>query len=214
MSAIIFSGNPGVGKTYKATALVLCAIDVGKRVAVNWDLIDLGVPVVDLRNREITPEDNLIAGPVVFRYDEYKEVDGLCDADIYNDEAQAQAGARDWESMGKKTRLWLSMHRHFGTNLLFFTQHYKFVDVYFRRLSVGHAWSLHRFFNFTLSIPRPQADPETGELGTVDIFGFLAVMRPWKDLDHPNPIPAFWKLLFRSRQVTKYYRTRSPKKNN
>ncbi len=221
MSALIFSGNPGVGKTYQATAMVLCALDKGRRVAVNWEVVPPeGVVVYDLRARcgpscghvhTTIDQANEIDVPVVFFYETYEDVMGLIDADVYNDEAQANAGARDWEKLSSRVRLWLSMHRHFRINLLFFTQHYKFVDVYPRRLASGNVLSMHRFLLFTFSVPRPAADAETGELKGLDLWNSLVVMRPWKDLDHPNPLPKMWTLLMRSRSVPDHYRTHSPK---
>lgn len=221
MSAHIFSGAPGVGKTYTGTALVLEALDRGLRVAVNWEIAPpADVNVLDLRRegadggerRPVSVVDvNVAEGPVVIRYDEYSEIIGLADAVVFNDEAQATSGARDWESMTKRTRLWLSMHRHYRLTLIFLTQHYKFIDVYYRRLGVGNVRSMTRLLNLTLLFPRPDADPELGELGSTDVLGVNLIWRPWKDLDHEYLLPGFWRLLKFSKLVPQHYATHQPR---
>jgi hypothetical protein len=222
MSAYLFSAAPGVGKTYTGTAFALYALERAFRVAVNWDMIPPeGVALVDLRKgldaegRQRKPisirEANAIDGPVLFRYDEFADIIGLVECAVYHDEAQATTGARDWEGMSKRIRLWLSMHRHYRCTLFFFSQHYKFVDVYFRRIAVGNVSTLGRFLNLTFEFPRPEADPETGELGKPDFFGTKLIIRPWKDLDLPNPLPGFWDLLRVSRLVPAHYFTHQPR---
>jgi len=141
-------------------------------------------------------------------FESYDELYGLEDIDILADEAQNNAGARDWEALSKRTRNWLSHHRHFGNNLLFFTQHYKFVDVYIRRLAPKGVWSVWRLLNVTVAWPHPDADPESGEKGRVDLFGVRLFIRPWRDLDHPWPVGGFWALLGLSRETPHLYMTR------
>lgn len=231
MAALIFEGPPGVGKTFSGTAIALVLLK-RRKVAVNWNMTPLEgqrhVCVRWMDNHNKADKDGVIDDPchlehlsiaavnsipdaVLIRYQEFNEADGLTDVDVLNDEAQATAGARDWESMSKRTRLWLSMHRHFRTNLLFLTQHYKFVDVYFRRLATGDVFTLWRLFNMTWILPRPLADSETGELGMGDIFGMYLIWRPWKTLDHPWPMPKFWELLKASLLVPSHYQTHQPK---
>jgi len=191
MSAFLFEGPVGGGKSYAATTMVHWLLLRGRRVAINWDMR------VPLEYRKL-----------LTRYEEFKEIFGQEDIDIFCDEAQSSAGSRDWENMPKAVRNWLSHHRHYGNNLLFFTQHYKFVDVYVRRLAPGGVWSIWRFLNLTGATPRPEADPETGELRALKISGSRLFIRPWKDLDHPYPIGGFFDLLGLSKETPSLYGTR------
>lgn len=191
MSAFVFYGEVGSGKTFGATAMALWLVRQGRRVAHNW---------------HIDWPDEYKAQAVFF--EEYSDLFGLEDIDIMADEAQNNAGARDWEALPKKVRNWLSHHRHFGNNLLFFTQHYKFVDVYIRRLAPKGVWHVFRLLNLTLAIPNPDADPETGEVGRHDMLGTRMFIRPWHDLDHPYPIGGFFALAAASREVPHLYQTR------
>lgn len=191
MGAFVFHGEIGSGKTYAGTAMAFWLVRQGRRVAHNWD----------------------ISWPKEYRhlavkFSEFGELFGMEDVDILADEAQNSAGARDWEAMPKKVRNWLSQHRHFGNNLLFFTQHYKFVDVYIRRLAPKGVWHVFRVLNLTLAMPNPEANPETGEMGNHEILGSRLFVRPWKDLDHPNPIGGFFALAKLSRLVPLLYNTR------
>jgi len=191
MSAFLFEGPIGGGKSYAATTMVHWLLLRGRRVAVNWDLVVPG----EYRY-------------LVTRYEGLDELFGLEDIDIFCDEAQSSAGSRDWEAMPKKVRNWLSHHRHYGNNLLFFTQHYKFVDVYIRRLAPTGVWSVWRFLNLTGATPRPEANPEDGNLNAPKISGSRLFIRPWKDLDHPYPIGGFLDLIGLSRQTPELYKTR------
>lgn len=222
MSVNFFNGPPGVGKSFQGTAYALHCLDLGLRVAVSWDLTPPeGVRVYDLRRFDDAGEPrtpdltiaqaNAVDGPVVFRFKELLEVFGLVGVNIFKDEAQNDLGSRDWEKMPLKVRIWMSMHRHFRTNLFLYTQHFKFVDIYPRRLAIGNVSSLARFLNLTFEMPRPQADSETGELGPVDLLGIRVIVRPWKSLDLPVPIPGFWKLAWNlSRRVPAHYNTHVP----
>lgn len=221
-----FNGPPGVGKTYHATAYALHCLDVGERVAVSWRLLPPdGVRVIDLRRHdddgtERTPdmtiaEANRVLGPVIFRFDVLQEAFGLRWCQVFRDEAQNELGARDWEKLSLKVRIWMSEHRHYGTNLFLYTQHYKFVDVYPRRLAVGNVSSIYRLLNLTLETPCPMADPETGELGPRDLLATRLIRRPWHSLDIRVPIPGFWKLLLDlSKRVTSHYQTHAPHEND
>jgi len=102
-------------------------------------------------------------------------------------------------------------HRHHRTNLFLYTQDYKFVDVYPRRLARYNVYTIARWLNLTLEMPRPNANSETGELGQVDLFSIRLIVRPWRDLDYKVPWPSWWKL-FRnlSRRVTAHYTTHAP----
>jgi len=191
MSAFLFCGDIGSGKTYAGTTLALWLVKHGRKVAHNWH-IDWPE---DLKKHAIHFED-------------YADIMGEEDIDILADEAQNNAGARDWESMPKRVRNWLSQHRHFGNNLLFFTQHYKFVDIYIRRLAPKGVWSVHRLLNLTFAVPRIEPNPETGEEGRANPFGGRLFIRPWKDLDHPWPIGGLVALAKLSRLVPTLYRTR------
>lgn len=191
MSAFLFGGEVGSGKTYAATTMAHWLMRKGRKVAVNWKL-----------TAPAGMEHLLVY------FEEYGELFGLEDIDILADEAQSNAGARDWEALPKKTRNWLSHHRHYGNNLLFFSQHYKFVDVYIRRLAPKGYWSIFRVLNLTLAVPHPDADPETGEPGRPDILGMRMFIRPWHDLDHPWPIGGFFALLGLSRETPSLYLTR------
>lgn len=219
MSCLLFHGNVGTGKTFLATGMVLEGLQY-RTQAVNWDLTtpkkakEAGlevVPIIDLRGvgykTGLLPKDG---GPYLIRYDDLDEVYGLEDADIWHDEAQNTTGARDWESMPKKIRRWLSEHRHYGLNLIFLTQHYKFVDVYFRRLA-DHVFEVWRILHLSFLSPCPDADSETGEAGRSAFLGLRSVRRPWKDLEQWWPIPAFWALWRRSAEIPDAYNTRAKK---
>jgi len=191
MSAFIFFGEIGSGKTYAATTLAHWLVRRGRKVAHNW-AIDWPSEVRHL----------------AVRFEDYNELYGMEDVDVLADEAQNSLGARDWESQPKKIRNWLSQHRHFGNNLLFFTQHYKFVDVYLRRLAPKQAWGVWRLLNLTGATHYPEANPETGETGVPSPLRSRLFLRPWKDLDHPWPIGSIIELLRLSKETPTLYETR------
>lgn len=220
-----FNGPPGAGKTFHGTAYALHALDKGMRTAVSWALAPPeGVKVYDLRARDDVGEErrpdlsiqaaNELEGPVMFRFSELTDVFGLRDVQLFKDEAQNDLGSRDWEKMPLRVRIWMSEHRHYRTNLFLYTQHFKFVDIYPRRLALGNVFSIARALNLTFEFPRPDADSETGELGPVDLFATKIVLRPWKGLDQPVPIPGFWRLLLNlSKRVPHHYNTHAPHEN-
>jgi len=176
MSCFLLHGNVGTGKTAITTGLVLLNLDSGRDQAVNWDVeCPEGVRFVDLRGKTFQEAKvPKIGGVTLYRYDDLPDMFGVEDCDIYTDEAQNTMGARDWESMPKSTRRWLSEHRHWGCNLIFLTQHYKFVDVYFRRLA-DHVWEVWRLFHLSFMSPCPEADPETGEPGRSEFLKLRAI---------------------------------------
>jgi len=201
-------GGVGTGKTFLGTGIVLLNLRSGRSQAVNWNMVaPEGVCSVDLRKDEegngwnswrkwAKESGEWYPGQTyLYRYDDLWQTYGVEDADIYHDEAQNTTGARDWESMPKHVRAWLSEHRHYGLNIVFFTQHYKFVDVYFRRLAT-EVWEVWRLLNLSFMSPCPDADSETGEPGRSKILGLRAIRRPWRDLERWWPIPsltALWK---------------------
>jgi len=216
-----FNGSPGAGKTYHATAYILYCLKHQLRVAASWDVVPPeGVRLVDLRRHgndaearqpDCTIEQaNRIEGATIFRFDALDELFGLRHCQVFKDEAQNDLGSRDWEKMPLRVRIWMSEHRHYAVNLFLYTQHYKFVDIYPRRLGLGSVYSIVRLLNLTLEIPRPQADSETGELGMPDIFSTKIVWRPWRGVDQPVPHPGFFELLKLSRLVPMHYRTHAP----
>jgi len=191
MGGFIFCGGIGSGKSYIGTTMARWVIENGRKVAHNWDI-------------HWNTEDRKLAT----RFNDISEVATLEDTDIFIDEAQATAGARDWEKLSPKIRNWLSQHRHYGCNLIFLSQHYKFVDVYVRRLCPEGTWSVFRLLNMTFAVERPESDPELGTLGGVDIWSLRAFQRPWRDLDHPWPIGSFSDLLRLSKTTAGMYGTR------
>jgi len=216
-----FNGPPGVGKTYHGTAYALFCLDHQLRVAVSWAMTPpLDVQSFDLRRHDDAGGDrvpdltiekaNDIQGPVLFRFSELTEIFGLRRIQVFKDEAQNDLGSRDWEKMPLKVRIWMSEHRHYMTNLFLYTQHYKFVDIYPRRLGLGNVHTITRFLNLTLEIPRPEADSETGELGPAAILDTKVVPRPWKGLDMLVPNPGFWTLLRYGARVPAHYNTHAP----
>jgi len=207
-----FNGPPGVGKSFHGTAYVLHCLDLGLRVAVSWDIVPPeGTKLIDLRGKRSGSTWNEVEGPVLFRFDHLDEVFGLKAVQIFKDEAQNDLGSRDWEKMALEVRIWMSEHRHYLTNLYLYTQHFKFVDIYPRRLALGNVYSLARVLHLTLEMPRPDADSETGELGRVDIFGIRVVQRPWRHLDIAVPWPSWWRLFTTlSKRVPTAYRTHAP----
>lgn len=209
MSCLLFHGNVGTGKTFLATGMVLEGLPY-RTQAVNWDMAVPDVPLIDLRGVGYKKELVDPERPCLIRYDDLDEVYGLEDADIWHDEAQNTTGARDWESMPKKIRRWLSEHRHYGLNLIFLTQHYKFVDVYFRRLA-DHVFEVWRLLHLSFLSPCPDADSETGEAGRSAFLGLRSVRRPWKDLEQWWPIPTFLALWKRSAEIPATYNTRAKK---
>jgi len=139
------------------------------------------------------------------------EIFGLRECQVFKDEEQNDLGARDWEKLALRVRIWMSEHRHYLVNLFLYTQDYKFVDIYPRRLARNRVYSITRFLNLTLEMPRPDANSETGELGKVAIFSIRFIVRPWRDLDYLVPWPTFWKLLTNlSKRVPFVYRTHAP----
>lgn len=224
MSCLFFNGPPGHGKTFHITAYVLHCLDLGLRVAYSSGssiVPPAGVRVVDLRSSDdvgeyrkpdmTMTEANSVEGPVLFRFEGLQDILGLTDCQVFKDEAQNDLGARDWEKMTLKLRIFLSEHRHYRLNLFFYTQHYKFVDVYPRRLALGSVYTIVRFLRYTFEIPRPAADPETGELGPADILGLRIIVRPRRGLDLPLYLPGFLKLMFNlSRRVPAHYTTHAP----
>jgi len=220
-----FNGPPGVGKTFHATAYALHCLDLGLRIAVSWRLEPpTGVLVYDLRKHDDAGNDrnpdlsidaaNELVGPVIFRFSELTEVFGLRLCQVFKDEAQNDLGSRDWEKMPLRVRIWMSEHRHYLVNLFLYTQHFKFVDIYPRRLALGNVFTITKILNFTLEIPRPKADSETGELGNPDILSTKLILRPWKTLDLVPPIPGFWRLLTNlSSRVPAHYNTHAPHEN-
>lgn len=211
-STFLFHGNIGAGKTFLGTAMVLALLERGEHVAVNWGIVPPeGATEADLRGRKgwypLQPREE--GKTYLYRYDEYEELWGVEDCHIFNDEAQATAGARDWESMGKKTRNWLSHLRHFGNTLVMLSQHYKFVDVYFRRLAPDGVYRIFRLLNLSLAFPNPQADPETGEAGLTSPIGGRLVVRPWHGLDHPSPVSGFFRILKWGFRTPEHYLTRN-----
>lgn len=216
-----FNGPPGVGKTYHGTAYALYCLDHQLRVAVSWSMTPpAGVRFFDLRRQDDvgnhrTPDltidqANVVQGPTLFRFSQLMEIFGLRHCQVFKDEAQNDLGARDWEKMPLQVRIWMSEHRHYATNLFLYTQHYKFVDVYPRRLGLGHVHTITRFLNLTLEIPRPEADSETGELGMPDILATKVVPRPWRGLDELVPDPGFFDLLALGKRVPFHYQTHAP----
>lgn len=217
-----FNGEPGVGKTFHGTAYALHALDLQLRVAVSWSMVPPeGVAFYDLRTHDDSGEErrpdltirqaNDVPGPVLFRFDALQELFGISDCQVFKDEAQNDLGARDWEKLALRTRIWMSEHRHYRTNLWLYTQDYKFVDVYPRRLARYNVYTIARWLNLTLEMPRPDANSETGELGKVDLFGIRVIVRPWKDLDFKVPWPGWWKLATDlSKRVLLHYRTHDP----
>jgi len=226
----IIEGPKGTGKTFGATALVLRLLEMalkylkrrGRGVAVNWDVVPpKWAKLVDLRKPKNLPKNPEGAKeryeregicPTLYRFDDWSQLLKLEDVDIVSDEAQSAAGARDWEKMPKYVRNWLSHLRHFGVNLIALTQHYKFVDIYLRRLIGSRGvWSSWRIFNLTVWVHRSGADPETGEMkmpGIMDLLDFRLFVRPFRDLDAPSPICDFRSLLEWSRKVPEHYMTR------
>lgn len=216
-----FNGPPGVGKTYHGTAYALYCLDRQLRVAVSWNMTPPeGVRLVDLRPRDDAGNErrpdmtieaaNDVEGPVLFRFSELVEIFGLRRVQVFKDEAQNDLGSRDWEKMPLRVRIWMSEHRHYMTNLYLYTQHYKFVDIYPRRLGLGNVHTITRFLNLTLEIPRPEADSETGELGPPAIFDTKAVPRPWRGLDMYVPDPGFFDLWGLGKRVPAHYSTHAP----
>lgn len=216
-----FNGPPGVGKTYHGTAWVLFCLERSLRVAVSWKLTPPETTtVVDLRRLDDDgtarrPDmdiaaANALPGPVLFRFSQLTDIFGLRHCQIFKDEAQNDLGSRDWEKMPLKVRIWMSEHRHYAVNLFMYTQHFKFVDIYPRRLALGNVHSIVRLLNLTLQIPRPNADSETGELGTPDLFALRVVRRPWRGLDLPVPDPGFLDLWRLSKLVPRHYQTHDP----
>jgi len=229
MSVLFFNGPPGAGKTFHGTAYALHCLDKGLRIAVSWDFMPPpGVPIFDLRHEiggeprkpDISIEAaNACSGPVVFRFEPLTDIFGLRDCQVFKDEAQNDLGARDWEKLALRVRIWMSEHRHYRVNLFLYTQFFKFVDVYPRRLAMdGGVYSIARFLNLTLEFPRPDADSETGELRRVDLLGTRIIIRPWRHLDLPLPWPSFFKLVYDlSPRVPAHYTTHAPhalKKNS
>jgi len=221
MAFLMFSGSPGTGKTWVLVSWATIFLQNGYRVASNAEFIPPeGTRIVDLRhtgpegNRQ--PDMTIAAanetqGPVLFLFDGWKDIIGLTECQVFKDEAQADTGARDWESLGIRDRLWMSMHRHYRTNVFLFTQHLKFVDIYPRRLAVGSVYSMAKFLNLTLVMPCPDADMETTEFGTPDFLGTTIVVRPWKSIDFPVWFPGTRELWKVRRTVAAAYATHKPK---
>jgi hypothetical protein len=217
MGDLLIEGMKRTGKTYGGTTMIRDCWDRGISTASNWEValpswvlsLDVrGYQRGEARRAQADARDCGWTGPIHFRYDEPVEIAGVRSTVVFADEAQNSAGARDWESLPKWVRNWYSHLGHYDCVLVLLTQHYKFVDVYLRRL-VGKddVWTSGRLLNLTWWVPRPESDPDQGAVGGFDLVGLRLFIRPWKDLETVEAMGAFWDLLLLSRTTQDFYGT-------
>lgn len=222
--SLIVTGAPGSGKTAWASALATAALKGGWVVAGNFPYTPAeGVKVVDLRTEDpltgearkpdmTIAEVNELDGPAFIVFSSREQIIGLTDALVLYDEAQHDAGARDWELLSKRARLWMSMYRHYRLVVVMFTQHLKFLEVYWRRLAQGVvSIEPHLGGRLLLAVPYWSFDPETGECGQSNIFQASALWRPKNSPDVSFGWPGLLDGLRLSREAFDRYKTHQPR---
>lgn len=149
----VYTGNPGSGKTtYLARKAVQCLKE-------NHNVyLKTGYKKKVLSNIHFSKDLHSRYPQYIEYFTDLEDVDSLRDCDIFIDEISLYFDSQNWESLPRRTKKFLRLHRHYGVNIYGAAQDFKTVDPNFRRLV--HQGSLYLFDRITASRePNPARPP-------------------------------------------------------
>lgn len=125
----VYSGNPGSGKT---SYLSRIAHNCLKKSLARFE--KSGKVRFLYSNIKFNPELELKYKRFIKYFDDLENIADIKNSDIIIDEISLYFDSHNWESLPRRTKKYLRLHRHYNVNIFGATQDFKTVDPSFRRL--------------------------------------------------------------------------------